>query len=324
MTHDSAPLTDTTPLVSVVIPAYEVAAHIGGTLASVFAQDYRNFEVLLVNDGSPDTPALEEAIAPYRSRIVYLTQANGGPSAARNAAIARCNGEWIAFLDGDDRWLPHCLSDQVARATADPGLAVLHGDAEIIGDPRYADKTLRQLNASGAEATFVTLVAAKAVITTSCSMVRRDTCVAVGMFDPALRRSEDFDLWLRIAHAGGRFDGTHRVLGQYRRDGTGASSDLTAMADSVLRVLHKCERTLTLSAGEREVIAAARQHEIAVKRLLVGKRAFAEGDFRTARSALREANSVLRSVKLWLVVLGLTVAPHVISRLYRLATARRG
>lgn len=324
MTPDTAPLVAETPLVSVIIPAYKATVHIAGTLASVFAQDYRNFEVFLVNDGSPDTPELEEAIAPYRSRIVYISQPNGGPSAARNAAIARANGEWIAFLDGDDRWLPHCLTDQVTRATADPGLAVVYGDAEIIGDPRYADKTLRQLNASGSEPTFVRLIGAKVVITTSCAMVRRDACVAAGMFDPTLRRSEDFDLWLRIAHAGGRFNGTHRVLGQYRRDGTGASSDLIAMSESVLTVLRKCERTLTLTAAEREAIAVARRHEIAVKQLLVGKRAFAAGDFRTARNALREANAVLRSVKLWFVVHGLTVAPQVISKLYRLAAARRG
>ena len=324
MTHGSAPPVDGNPLISVVIPAYNVAAHIGGTLDSVFAQEYRNFEVLVVNDGSPDTPALEEAIAAYRSRITYLTQANAGPSAARNAAIARACGEWIAFLDGDDRWLPHCLADQVARATADRELAVVHGDAEIIGDPRYADKTLRQLNASEEQATFVRLVAAKVTITTSCAMVRRDACVAAGMFDAALRRSEDFDLWLRIAHAGGRFHGTHRVLGQYRRDGTGASTDLIAMSDGKVAVLDKCERTMTLSDEERDAIAVARRREMAVRHLLVGKRAFASGDFRTAQSALREANAVMHSAKLWLVVQGLNIAPQIVSRLYRLAAARRG
>src|SRR5881227_962875 len=117
-------------LVSVVIPAYNVGPLISETLDSVLAQHYRHFEIIVVNDGSPDTPALEAALAPYRDRITYIAQENAGPGAARNAGIERARGELIAFLDGDDIWLPECLTEQVARANADPGLAVVHADAE--------------------------------------------------------------------------------------------------------------------------------------------------------------------------------------------------
>ena len=99
-----------------VIPAYNVGSLIAQTLDRCSSQRYRNFEVVVVNDGSPDTPALEAALAPYRDRITYIPQENAGPSAARNAAIERARGELIAFLDGDDIWLPHYLSEQVARA----------------------------------------------------------------------------------------------------------------------------------------------------------------------------------------------------------------
>src|SRR5215216_6434275 len=72
------------PAVSVVIPAYNAARHIGEALESVFAQTFTDYEVIVVNDGSPDTPALERALAPYMSRIIYLKQENRGVSAARN------------------------------------------------------------------------------------------------------------------------------------------------------------------------------------------------------------------------------------------------
>src|SRR5215467_6832857 len=92
----------TVPLVSVIIPAYKAAAFIDETLQSVFCQTYQNFEVVLINDGSPDTAEFERAIAPYRDRISYIRQENSGVSAARNAGIRRARGEYLAFLDSDD------------------------------------------------------------------------------------------------------------------------------------------------------------------------------------------------------------------------------
>ena len=309
-----APAEDT--LVSVVIPAYNVGDFIAQALDSVLAQEYRHFEILVVNDGSPDTPVLEAALAPYRDRITYIVQENAGPAAARNAGIERARGELIAFLDGDDIWLPECLAEQVARANADPGLAVIHADAEVIGDPTAAGMTLRQLNRSGGEASFATIVTERYTITTSCTLVRRAWWDRVGRFDPALRRSEDFDLWLRIAHAGGRFGGTTRVLAHYRRHDQGTSADLELMADAVLTVLDKCERTLQLDEADRAAVQTARRRQQAEKRFIEGKRAFFERDYSRARRAIREANKVIRSRKLTLVTYGLLVMPRILSWLY--------
>ncbi|HEX7978554.1 MAG TPA: glycosyltransferase family A protein [Gemmatimonadaceae bacterium] len=316
----STPTEDT--LVSVVIPAYNVGALIAQSLDSVFAQHYRNFEILVVNDGSPDTPVLEAALAPYRDRITYIVQENAGPAAARNAGVERARGELIAFLDGDDLWLPECLSEQVARANADRSLAVIHADAEVIDHPASAGMTLRQLNRSGGEASFTTIVTERYTLTTSCTVVRREWWDRVGRFDPTLRRSEDFDLWLRIAHAGGRFDGTTRVLAQYRRHEQGTSSDLELMADAVLTVLDKCERTLELDETERAAVQTARRRQVAEKRFIEGKRAFVQRDYARARHAISEANAVMRSRKLTLVTSGLLVMPRVLSWLYDKRSAR--
>jgi len=102
------------PLVSVVIPAYQAAGRIRETLDSVFAQTYPNFEVVLVNDGSPDTEALEAAIRSYGERLIYIRQENRGPSGARNTAIRAARGKYIACLDSDDIYLPEHLARLVA------------------------------------------------------------------------------------------------------------------------------------------------------------------------------------------------------------------
>ena len=105
--HSSNPVNESaTPRVSVIMPAYNVAAYIGETLESVFAQTYSDYEIIVVNDGSPDTPELERVLAPYSERIVYVTQENRGLSGARNTALKVARGEFIALLDSDDVWEP--------------------------------------------------------------------------------------------------------------------------------------------------------------------------------------------------------------------------
>ena len=104
---------ETEPTVSVVIPAFNSARDIAVALDSVFAQSFDRIEVIVVNDGSDDTEMLEVALAPYISRIRYIVQTNQGAGAARNAALRAARGEYIAFLDADDRWLPGFLREQV-------------------------------------------------------------------------------------------------------------------------------------------------------------------------------------------------------------------
>src|SRR5262245_50161993 len=102
-----------TPTVSVIVPAYNVAGYISETLDSVFAQTFGDLEVIVINDGSPDSQGLEIALAPYLDRIVYIKQPNKGAAAARNTGIEAARGEIVAFLDGDDVWLPNYLELQV-------------------------------------------------------------------------------------------------------------------------------------------------------------------------------------------------------------------
>src|SRR5215472_371797 len=102
-----------TPRISVIMPSYNTAHLIGGSLDSVFQQTFTDFEVVLVNDGSPDTPQLEKVLSPYLSsypeKLIYIRQENKRCAGARNTAIGRARGEFLAFLDSDDSWTPDHL-----------------------------------------------------------------------------------------------------------------------------------------------------------------------------------------------------------------------
>jgi len=105
---------DSPPRVSIIIPAYNSAEYIVETIDSVLAQKFREYEIIVVNDGSPDTDRLERAIKTRLDDITYIKQRNAGAAIARNTGIEHGPGEIIAFLDGDDLWLPEFLSSQVA------------------------------------------------------------------------------------------------------------------------------------------------------------------------------------------------------------------
>ena len=105
--------TNQKPAVSVIIPAYKVAPFIGDTLRSVLSQTFSNYEVIIINDGSPDTEQLEAELKPYLDQIIYVKQENRGAGAARNAGLRVARGEYVAFLDGDDQWFPNFFSESL-------------------------------------------------------------------------------------------------------------------------------------------------------------------------------------------------------------------
>ena len=110
------------PAVSVVIPAYNSSPYIEDALDSVFAQTFTDYEVIVVNDGSPDAEELKEVLEPYREKIVYLEQENQGTAGARNAGIGAARGRYIALLDPDGERIK-------LKASQDSVLLVLNGEA---------------------------------------------------------------------------------------------------------------------------------------------------------------------------------------------------
>src|SRR5947209_6196529 len=116
------------PAVSVIIPAYRAVETISTALDSVLAQTYTDYEIIVINDGSPDTMEFEGVLSSYDKQINYIKQENKGPSGARNTGIRAARGNYIAFLDADDYWMESYLSEQISILSHDPGLDLIYTD----------------------------------------------------------------------------------------------------------------------------------------------------------------------------------------------------
>lgn len=185
------------PTVSVVIPAYNAAWCVRRAIDSVLAQDYRDFELIVVNDGSTDDTAA--VLSGYGDTLRVVEQANGGLSSARNAGIRAARGEFVAFLDADDWWLPGKLARQFALMRSRPELG-FSSTAARVEDPdghllnvwacaRWQDSFLVHLFESTAD------VAGSG----SAVIARRALLERSGGFDESLRSLEDIDMWMRLA-----------------------------------------------------------------------------------------------------------------------------
>jgi glycosyltransferase involved in cell wall biosynthesis len=308
------------PDVSVVVPAYNTSQYIAGAIESILAQTYTSYEVIVVNDGSPDTPAMERALAPFRDRIVYLVQENGGISAARNAALRVARGRYIALLDSDDTWEPNYLAVQVAALEADPSLAVVYPNAVVVGDHPHAGRTYMDVCPSSGPVTFQALLTQRCQVFIS-ALIRRPAIERVGGFDPELRSVEDFDLWLRLLAAGERIGYHDRVLVRFLKRRGSLSADPVWMAEHVLIVLDKLAdgpTALVLPPADRQALEAHRAYFRARLEIAYGKRAFFRLDAEKAREHLERANDVFRSPRLRLVCLLLRLFPGVLLKVYRL------
>ena len=189
------------PKVSVVIPAYNCERFIATAVKSVLEQSYKDYELIVVNDGSTDST--ESVISEFRSRIVYMLQKNGGPANARNAGVMAAKGEYIAFLDQDDAWLPDKLEMQVVLFEKNKALGLAYTDAYILKDSSfdvYGPNNTKsfQFRPPHRGKVFKYLFAQNFILTSS-AMVRKECFKRVGLFDPALVPIEDYDRWLRIA-----------------------------------------------------------------------------------------------------------------------------
>ena len=309
------------PLVSVIVPAYGTAQFIAATLDSVLAQTYRNFEIVVVNDGSPDSDELEKVLEPYRSRIIYVRQENQGLASARNTGIRASHGEYISPLDSDDLWDPEHLAAQIAMLEADPSIDMVYADARIFGDVPEAGQTLMALSPPRGEVTFERLATRQVSVNICACVIRREILFRAGLFDPTLRRSapqgtEDIDLWLRIALHGNRICYQRRVLAQYRRRGDSLSAESVPMIESFLNVLKKTSRVPNLSATQLQAIEGQILVEQTQLEIEKGKRAFLAGDPEAAISHLSRANAQRKSWKISLILLLLRVAPRFLQMLY--------
>ena len=308
------------PKVSVIIPAYNVAPFIGETLDSVFAQTFTDYEVIVINDGSPDTEDLECALARFIDRINYIKQENRGASAARNRGLRAARGEFAAFLDADDLWLPNYLDEQI-KFTREGNCDLVCADAEVFSDGSREEKTYLESLMAGApptgDVTFIGLLSAEQSLITSGVVVRRERVFEAGLFDEALPNSQDFDLWLRLARHGARMAYQRRVLLRYRSRENSLSGDEVNVHRRELRVLEKVERSYDLSPAERPEIVSVIERRRAILEFELAKLYLARGEFIRARESFREANRLRRSWKTHAALGFSRLAPRLMQSLYQ-------
>jgi len=313
------------PAVSIIIPAYKVAAFMQETLDSVFAQSFTDFEVIVVNDGSPDTVELENAIERYRHTITYVKQANQGAGAARNAGLRVARGRFAAFLDGDDIWLPSFLDEQLKLIQSDGGYDLVYADAANFGDQPSDGRTSMEANPSHGEVTFEKLLCGECNVITSAVVARKDLIMRVGLFDVNFPNSQDFDLWLRLVKdAKARITYQQKILVRRRLYQGSLASDSVKSFEGELRVLEKVSRRADLTSRERATL----ERTVAIRRtsaeVIRGKRFLLSGDFANAVRTFESANACMPSWKLRLVLWSLRVAPRVTRQVYRVQESRSG
>jgi glycosyltransferase involved in cell wall biosynthesis len=302
------------PAVSVIIPAYRASRDIADALASVFAQTFTDFEVILVDDGSPDASELETAIAPFRSRLHFITQPNLGAGAARNAAIRASTGRFLAFLDADDRWRPDFLTRQVAVLESDRHCALVYCDALLRGDTPLAGHRFMEAAPSEGEVTLVSLIQQRCNIVLSTVVARRRALVGAGLFDETLRRGQDLELCLRLAWRGASMTYRREVLAERRVRVEGLSGDPVSTVQRALNVLDRFGRDLALDGAARTALRIRTMALVDRLEIEQGKQRFLEGHFAAAQFHLSAARQ--RPLKLRLALLGLRLSPRLLRGAY--------
>ena len=310
-----------TPVVSVIIPAYNTAAFIAETLDSVFLQTFQDFEVIVINDGSPDTDALERVLAPYQPRIIYIRQENRGLAGARNTGVRQARGKYLAFLDSDDCWLPDYLASQMKMFEEIRSVDAVYCDAQFFGNPDFAGKTYMQVFPSNGLVNIQSLISRDCQVIVSCTVASKRAVVDTGLFDESLHCCEDYDLWLRILQRGGRMAYQRKVLGRYRSRPGGLSQNTKKMSENLVAVYEKADRTMGLPDETRAILKNRLLEVRANVDLEVGRSFLAAKEFDKAKESLTKANEFFHRTKLKLVILGLQIAPR-LTRLGAIAWQR--
>lgn len=230
--------------VSVIIPTYNRAHLVGRAVQSVLNQTYQNFEVIVVDDGSVDNT--EEVVKNFNNEIIrYIRhKENGGGAAARNTGIREAEGEYIAFLDDDDEWLPEKLKKQISLfddksselGVVYAGLIRVDETGEYVGKQHICVPDIHVPEKRGW--IYEDLLLKDYVGTTSTVLVKKECFEKVGLFDESFSGAEDWDMWIRIAKIY-QFDFIESPLIKYHRHANRVTTNLEAKIKDRVMVLNK-------------------------------------------------------------------------------------
>lgn len=201
----------TVPLFSIIVPCYNQGHFLRKAVESVISQDFQNWEMWIINDGSTDqTGQIAQKLSASDARIKVITQSNLGLSAARNSGIVVANGRILHFLDSDDWLLPGCL-EKVVEKFNNPKVAIcVSGYSYYLGD-----QVIHSHRFHLEEIPFERVINANLAPPVSF-FVRKEVLESVGDFDTSLKSCEDWDLWIRAAKSRFKIHSIHEILVAYR------------------------------------------------------------------------------------------------------------
>jgi len=320
----AAPPDGPVPRVSVIIPSYMSAPFISEALDSVFAQTFSDYEVIVVNDGSPDTPSLEAALVPYLARIHYLTQMNKGPSAARNRGILHARGEFVAFLDSDDLWFPDFLRAQVSFLESHPQVDASLADVLVFGETGETPWRLLTKGCPNILA-FSQMLRRQGGQIPSAAAARRLRVIEVGMFDEGLRYAEDLEFFVRICFPDRAVGYLGQMLVKRRQHPGSLTSDPRNRRWRIgeTEALRRLGEKLDLDESQRKVLDEEIAAAGAALALDDAYQHIAAHEFARAVQCLRSANTHYRDLRLSVASFCLGAFPRLTGHLLNWRLNRR-
>lgn len=180
--------------ISVIIPTYNRGEVLERAIKSVLAQTYKNYELIVVDDGSTDNT--HSILRKYKDKIRFYSKLHGGVSSSRNFGLEKAEGTWVAFLDSDDYWLPEKLERQMEFLQKNPDILVVQTDEKWIRNGVPVNPMKKHRKYSG---WIFEQCLPLCIVSPSAVMIHQLVFNDVGVFDEDLPVCEDYDLWLRIS-----------------------------------------------------------------------------------------------------------------------------
>ena len=271
------------PTVSVIIHTYNNEKFIAETVASVLNQTYKDYEIIVVDDGSVD--GTRDALVPYMQKIRYHYKENGGIASAKNAGISLSETEFVAFLDHDDLWVPDKLQLQMEHFNENPQIGLVYAKYTSFRD----GKELRTKPEKGYSGWIFKELLSKSFIQTSTVVVKRECLDAVGPYDETFSLGDEYDMFLRISKKFqcGFID---KGLTRYRVHDTNASNNDFLFDNENLGVYKKIYNNFTdLDGVEKKIL----RKRIARYSMKVAEGLYSQGKLEESKEYQKEANNFL-------------------------------
>jgi glycosyltransferase involved in cell wall biosynthesis len=307
-------------VISVIIPAYNVAGFVRQAVDSALAQTFRDIEVIVVDDGSTDGSAetLRDLNDP---RLRVIRECHGGSAAARNAGLRLASGNLVAFLDADDRWAPQNLERQSAFLESHPEVDMTFVHSLVVDEEGHS-LGFKCSSCVGA-ISLARLLRSNEIGNGSCLLLRREALDRAGWFDPKLVACVDIDVWMRVASLrAGNVVAIPEVLTFYRRRRSQISSDWRRMEAGYLQLLESLRRVAPLEVKREEFRSRAGRYRY------YARLAREAGDARTAARLFATAFCwaplwLLADSRTWLVGLAI-ICQLLLPRALHLRAVRLG